>query len=512
MDMKTCNKKSFAPPVLVTVIGLLVAGRVTAQSVRLLHSFPASSSNSFGIYTNSEGTDPKGLILSGNTLYGTAYSGGNSAIGTVFAVNTDGTGFRTLHSFTALSNFFMAPYNYTNSDGAWPSAGLVLSNSTLYGTASEGGDSGNGTVFAVNTDGTGFRTVHTFTQTSDSLNGTNSDGAWPTAGLILSGDTLYGTASQGGTVGYGTVFKLNSDGTGFTTLHSFTLTSTNSSGVFTNGDGATPNGLVASSDSLYGTTQNGGSSGNGTVFKVNRDGTGFTNLHSFAAGAYDYSLLLYTNSDGTGPCAVLVLSGNRLYGRAFSGGSLGGGAVFAINIDGTAFETLYSFSSTKPASQYGLVLAGDTLYGMTTAVREVGIIGTNYYYAVGNVLFAIRTDGTGFTETDPLLPLSGGFLEDKTVFPDLILSGKTFYAFGGLILFSRSFAPKLTANPSGANLILSWPTNYAGFDYTGYRLQSATNLASPVWTTNLPASVVVDGQNTVTNPISVTHQFFRLIQ
>ena len=69
------------------------------------------------------------MILSGNTLYGTATDGGSSGNGTVFAVNTDGTGFTNLHSFTALDLY------YTNSDGANPYAGLILSGNTLYGTA-----------------------------------------------------------------------------------------------------------------------------------------------------------------------------------------------------------------------------------------------------------------------------------------------------------------------------------------------------------------------------------------
>jgi hypothetical protein len=70
----------------------------------------------------------------------------------------------------------------------------------------------------------------------------------------------------------------------------------------------------------------------------------------------------------------------------------------------------------------------------------------------------------------------------------------------------------MTIIPSATNLILTWPTNYAGFDYTGYTLQSTTNLGSPVWTTNSPTPVVVNGQNTVTNPISGTQEFYRLSQ
>ena len=61
---------------------------------------------------------------------------------------------------------------------------------------------------------------------------------------------------------------------------------------------------------------------------------------------------------------------------------------------------------------------------------------------------------------------------------------------------------------SGANVILTWPTNA-----TGFTLQSTTNLISPVvWTTNSPAPVVVNGQNTVTNLISGRQKFYRLIQ
>ena len=87
------------------------------------------------------------------------------------AVNTDGTGFTILHSFTG------------GSDGADPFAGLILSGNTLYGTARFGGSSGNGTVFAVNTDGTGFTTLYSFSQLKPNpLGGVgiNDDGAFRT--------------------------------------------------------------------------------------------------------------------------------------------------------------------------------------------------------------------------------------------------------------------------------------------------------------------------------------------
>src|SRR5207247_2645475 len=115
----------------------------------------------------------------------------------------------------------------------------------------------------------------------------------------------------------------------------------------------------------------------------------------------------------------------------------------------------------------------------------------------------------GYTNSDGAYPVAG-----------LILSGNTLYgtttdggSWNNGTVFSLSFAPQLTIVPSGAYLILTWPTNYAGFDYTGFTLQSTTNLVSPaVWTTNSPVPVVVNGQNTVTNPISATQQFYRLSQ
>jgi uncharacterized repeat protein (TIGR03803 family) len=270
-----------------------------------------------GCYTNSDGANPyAGLILSGNTLYGTAVFGGSANHGTVFAVNTNGTGFTNLHSFT--------PGNgVTNSDGAYPRDGLVLSGNTLYGTAAGGGSSGEGTVFAVHTDGTGFTNLHSFTAAADPYY-TNSDGRGPSAGLILSGSTLYGTAGSGGSGGNGTVFAVNTDGTSFTNLHTFAAPQCCSQ---TNSDGAYPrDGLVLLGNTLYGTASASGSSGEGTVFAVHTDGTGFTNLHSFTATPAPY----YTNSDGAGP-GGLILSGNSLYGTAGGGGSSRAGTVFSLS-------------------------------------------------------------------------------------------------------------------------------------------------------------------------------------
>jgi uncharacterized repeat protein (TIGR03803 family) len=96
--MNTRPVHSFLLPALIAGLGLIPAGRVSAQAFTTLYSFTATSGP---LYTNSDGANPEaGLILSGNTLYGTAFSGGSVGYGAVFKVNPDGTGFTNLHSYS----------------------------------------------------------------------------------------------------------------------------------------------------------------------------------------------------------------------------------------------------------------------------------------------------------------------------------------------------------------------------------------------------------------------------
>ncbi len=282
---------------------------------------------------NSDGSSPMGgLVLSGNTLYGTATQGGAFNSGTVFKVNIDGTGFEPVYQFTG------------GNGGGFPNGGLVLAGDTLYGTA--GGGEGYGIVFAVNTDGTGFKALYQFTG--------GNGGYGPTAGLALSGNALYGTTEEGGSGSAGTAFVINIDGTGFSTLHSF-ASSTDGNSPFA--------GVILSGNTLYGTTHNGGGADNGAVFTLNTDGTGFRTLFDFSAH----------HSQGGEPGAGLILSGNTLYGTTrFGGGAANGGdgTVFAINTNGTGFERLHAFmggadGANPSAYAYpGVVLSGNTLYGM----------------------------------------------------------------------------------------------------------------------------------------------------
>jgi uncharacterized repeat protein (TIGR03803 family) len=372
--MKMRFMHPFLLPVLVGALCLIPASRSPAQTFTNLHIFASISD---------DGTKPTGeLVLSGNTLYGTAQNGGTNGYGMVFAVITNGTGYSNLYSFTALSS-------NTNRDGANPVAGLALSGNTLFGTAANGGPYANyGTVFAITTNGTGFTNLHSFA-------GSSTDGANPNGQLLLSGNTLYGTTYIGGP---GTVFAVSTNGTGFTNLHSFGSVSQ---------DGAYPNGgLVLSGSTLYGTTTQGGTNGYGMVFAVNTNGSGYTNLYSFTG-----------NSDGGHPYCQLLLSGNTLYGTANGGGTNGNGTVFALtlNTNGSNFTTLHSFTNSPDGANPlgGLILSGNTLYGTTYHG------GSSIYGAV----FAINTNGSGYTN---LYSFAGG---SDGAYPEaeLILSANTLY-------------------------------------------------------------------------------------
>jgi uncharacterized repeat protein (TIGR03803 family) len=232
---------------------------------------------------------------SAGNLYGTTYEGGASESGVVFKLDTTGTE-TVLYSFTG------------GADGGNPEAGVIRDSAgNLYGTTPFGGVSGVcyagcGVVFKLDTSGT-ETVLYSFTG--------GADGGSPNAGVIRdSAGNLYGTTPIGGASGYGVVFKLDTTGTE-TALYSFTG----------GADGGYPAAGViqASAGNLYGTTQAGGVSGSGVVFKLDPAGAE-TVLYSFTGGA-----------DGGAPFAGLIRnSAGNLYGTAIGGGINNHGVVFRI--------------------------------------------------------------------------------------------------------------------------------------------------------------------------------------
>ena len=181
--------------------------------------------------------------------------------------------------------------------------------------------------FKINTDGTGFATLYT-TAGLD----TNAVTQVPNGPLTFGADgALYGAMRGAGTARNGFLFKIHTDGTGFTLLHSFAAINANSEN-FANPDGADPLGLTQAGDGyFYGTTRVGGVNGTGTVFQISPDGTVFRLLHAFGPPPNSYIPSQVVNRDGTYPLSALTVGSDGLvYGTASYGGVNNNGTVFRL--------------------------------------------------------------------------------------------------------------------------------------------------------------------------------------
>ena len=201
--------------------------------------------------------------------------------------------------------------------------------------------------------------MHTFT-------GSITEGHKGGGSLALSGTTLYGYGQVDTLDGFNpaTVFKLQTDGSGFGLVHVFSP----------DGPQFLQGRLVIAGGTLYGSSAVGGSGGTGTIFKLNTDGTEETILYNFrpddAADGYD-------GADAGG----LLLVGTTLYGA-------GENAAYSIQTDGSGFAVLHkfeAFSTTDTAKVGSLVSDGSGFYG----IGGMGPNGTfetpNYYGAVFSI-------------------------------------------------------------------------------------------------------------------------------
>ncbi len=252
----------------------------------------------FTMATNDGGSPFGGLLqASDGELYGTTQFGGiasGGGDGVVFKMDLSGSNFTVLHSFS-------------NVDGSAPECALIEgTNGALYGTTYSGGTSNSGTLFRIDKDGNNFSVFHNF------AGGTN-DGAHAYASLCEGPNgRLYGATVSGGLHDAGIVFSLDHSGNSYTVLYNF--------GDAAN-DGASPyNNLVQGPDGLlYGTTYFGGNSTGGTVYGLNPDGSGYTVLVRFAG-----------NSNGANPNPLILASDGAFYGTCNESGPLGDGTLFKL--------------------------------------------------------------------------------------------------------------------------------------------------------------------------------------
>ncbi len=362
-------------------MGLAAAGAVLTLVVLLafgVATTPVAQAQTFTDLYNFTGSSDGGYPYASlirdavGNLYGTTYYAGASGYGTVFKVNKKGVE-------TVL-------YNFTGgADGGYPFAGLIRDKvGNLYGTTYYGGATGYGTVFKVDKKGT-ETVLYSFT-------GGTTDGCYPYQGVVQDKTgNFYGTTESCGASSNGTVFKLSKKGT-LTLLHSFAGGTS---------DGAAPlygSLLMGKNGNLYGVTEAGGATGQGTVYKLSKKGTE-TVLYSFAGGT----------TDGCYPFGSVALDKtNNVYGTAESCGASSAGIVWKVNKKGTE-TVLYNFTGGADGAYplAGVILdATGNLYGDTEVGGASGL----------GAVYKLSKKGTetvlhSFAGSDGEIPL-GGVIRD----------------------------------------------------------------------------------------------------
>lgn len=291
-------------------------------------------------------------------FYGTGEFGGTANFGMLYKVNPDGSGFSVLRSFTAGGPTIVQ-------DGGAPKGGLVhASDGFLYGATTTGTAAStnlndrNGVIYRIAPDGSDYRILYSFDGGDARANGTG-----PNSLIVGRDGNLYGTALGGPAAGGGTggvIFRLQTDGSGFTILKTFGNLSTPT--VIHNPQSPL---LHASDGYLYGTARTGGATGDGLIFRLLPDGAAFEIIHTFSdrtpAGGLEPSGAFFQGRDGA------------LYGRTNFGGTIGNnGVIYKIRTDGTAFRVLANLPAVRALNFAGLVQGIDgALYATTdgTIVR-----------------------------------------------------------------------------------------------------------------------------------------------
>jgi uncharacterized repeat protein (TIGR03803 family) len=310
-----------------TVFKITSAGALT-----VLYEFKGGAVN--------DGEFPEAGLVQGSdgNFYGTTYEGGTNYYGTVFRMTPAGV-LTNIH-------IFQGPATH---DGRWPFSPMIQgTNGLLYGTTSAGGMKGYGTVFQMDFAGN-LTVIYSFTN--------SVDGGSPYAGVFQGSDGyFYGTTQSGGTNGvqyggYGTVYKVSAAGA-LTPLHEFGATPT---------DGQNPLGGIIQgyTGDYFGTTYDGGTDGYGTVFRITSTGS-LSNLYSFGAFAYDgqypragllqgsdsylYGTTLLGGTNGAGSLFKIGLAGGLIYLHAFDafiGDGVSPEGALVEGYDGSYYGTTY---------------------------------------------------------------------------------------------------------------------------------------------------------------------------
>ncbi len=339
-------------------------------------------------FSGTDGANPAGGLVEGpdGLLYGTTNIGGSSDWGVLYRISMSGD-FELIRSFSL-------------DDAAAPSGELVLAgDGKLYGTSPVGGASGggNGTVFRYDPNGNAFEIVYFF----GSVTGAN-----PESGLLLGTDgKLYGSTPNGGAEGYGTLFRLDTNGS-FELLCSLPAA-----------DAISVSGpLVEGTGSLYGTAH--GMYDNGSLFRWDSV-NGYVKIHDFSG------------TDGSRPVGGLTASGGLLYGVTQNGGPDFDGNVFVSDTDGnvTSLHVFDYLDGAQPSARP--IRVGISWVG-TTMTAGPGFSGTVYALPDGGPLSTVCAfgQGEGYNAFGTLVEASDGNLYGTTENGGLYYDQGTIFRLG----------------------------------------------------------------------------------
>ena len=293
----------------------------------------------------SGGVGPRsGLINVGGLFYGTTFDGGIANAGTIFSISPSTRAEKTIYMFRG------------NRKNGGSQSSLLNVGGLLYGVAGQDGE-----VFSIDPITGVEKTLYVFPDSG-------TEGIYPAGSLIEVSGMLYGTTGAGGALNGGTVFSVDPNTGMETVLHSFGK----------QGDGSSPGGnLIKVGDKLYGTTQFGGTSNQGTVFSIEPMSSAEKVIYSFA---YDPK---ENPNEGSSPYGGLVVSHGTLYGVTLLGGSSqacgtgGCGTVFALGMASMAETVLHIFQGGSDGAlpEASLTDVHGTFYG-TTRAGGLGNFGT----------------------------------------------------------------------------------------------------------------------------------------
>jgi len=391
------------------------------------------------------GNPRSSLIADANgDLFGTTGEDGADGDGTVFEIAKTATGY-------ASTSTILVSFNST--DGKFPVGGLLADAAgDLFGTTDEGGASGYGNVFEIAKTATGYASTPTVLVNFDS----NTWGAFASLIADAQGD-LFGTSADGGAYAGGAVYEIAKTPTGYastpTVLASFNGPVVHS-GPELDTDGSYPTAslIIDANGDLFGTTEDGGVTGQGTVFEIANTANGYSGT--------PISLLSFNGSDGEIPASNLIVAANGdLLGTTEGGGAANKGTFFELTQSGFAvppevFSQVQAAASGPLANYFlwsnaanwtaGVPVDGDAAASHSAGIDDLAALTlSSLDLTAGGTVTVVNTilgiealtgDATTRLFADSTLP--GSAASDTVIVDSIAATGGTYGAIGPNAVFS----------------------------------------------------------------------------